>query len=85
MFKNSVAETPRRCIGRPVRLVCMPEGGVDCYMAGRLVASHGPGESGYAGGHYREAMEGKRWFGDADIAAAAEANLELLSAIGGRL
>lgn len=76
---------PRRCIGRPVRLVCMPEGGVDCYMSGRLVASHGPGESGYAGGHYREAMEGKRWFGDADIAAAAEANLELLSAIGGRL
>ena len=76
---------PRRCIGRPVRLVCMPEGGVDCYMSGRLVASHGPGESGYAGSHYREAMEGKRWFGDADIAAAAEANLELLSAIGGRL
>ena len=30
---------PRRCIGRPVRLVCMPEGGVDCYMSGRLVAS----------------------------------------------
>ena len=76
---------PRRCIGRPVRLVCMPEGGIDCYMSGRLVASHGPGESGYAGSHYREAMEGKRWFGDADIAAAAEANLELLSAIGGRL
>ena len=76
---------PRRCIGRPVRLVCMPEGGVDCYMSGRLVASRGPGESGYSPEHYREAMEGKRWFGDGDIEAAAAANLELLSAIGGRL
>ncbi|WP_405736445.1 IS21 family transposase [Bifidobacterium sp.] len=76
---------PRRCIGRPVRLVCMPEGGIDCYMSGKLVASHGPGQRGYSPEHYREAMEGKRWFGDGDIEAAAAANLELLSAIGGRL
>ena len=76
---------PRRCIGRPVRLVRMPEGGVDCYMAGRLVASHGPDRSGYSPGHYAEALEGKRWFGDGDIEAAAAANLELLSAVGGRL
>jgi len=76
---------PRRCIGRPVRVVCMPEGGVDCYMAGALVASHGPDDAGYSPGHYREALEGKRWFGDADIEAAAAANLELLSAAGGRL
>ncbi len=76
---------PSRCIGRAVRLVCMPGGGVDCYMAGELVASHGPGESGYAREHYEQAMEGKRWFGDSDIAAAAEANLELLSSVGGGL
>lgn len=76
---------PRRCIGRAVRLVCMPDGGIDCYMAGRLVASHAPGASGYDPAHYAEAMEGKRWFGDADIEDAAAANLELLSAIGGRL
>lgn len=30
-------------------------------------------------------MEGKRWFGDEDIAAAAAANLELLGSIGGSL
>ena len=76
---------PRRCIGRPVRLVCMPGGGIDCYMSGRLVASHGPGRVGYDPGHYVEAMEGKRWFGDGDIEAAAAANLELLAAVGGRL
>ena len=76
---------PRRCIGRPVRLVCMPDGGVDCYMAGALVASRGPGASGYSAGHYAEAMEGKRWFCDGDTAAAAEANLALLGGIGGRL
>ena len=76
---------PRRCIGHPVRLVCMPEGGIDCYMSGALVASHGPGRVGYDPGHYVEALEGKRWFGDGDIEAAAAANLELLAAIGGRL
>lgn len=76
---------PRRCIGRAVRLVCMPDGGVDCYMGGDLVASHPPGASGYDPAHYAEAMEGKRWFGDEDIAAAAAANLELLGSIGGSL
>ena len=76
---------PRRCIGRPVRLVSLPGGGVDCYMAGELVASHAPGASGYDPAHYAEAMEGKRWFGDEDIAAAAAANLELLGSIGGSL
>ena len=76
---------PRRCMGHPVRLVCMPEGGIDCYMSGALVASHGPDRVGYDPGHYVEALEGKRWFGDGDIEAAAAANLELLAAIGGRL
>lgn len=54
-------------------------------MSGRLVASHGPDRVGHDPAHYAEAMEGKRWFGDGDIEAAAAANLELLAGIGGRL
>ena len=76
---------PRRCIGRRVRLVCAPDGGVDVYMAGELVASHAPGEAGYSLEHYEQAIEGKGWFADADIAEAARANLDLLSRIGGSL
>lgn len=75
---------PRRCIGHPVKIVCMPDGAMDCYMAGELVATHLPGDPVYDPGHYAEALEGKRWFGD-DIAAAAAANLDLLNSIGGSL
>lgn len=76
---------PRRCIGRPVSVVTMPGGSMDCYMAGELVAHREPGAPAYDPAHYAEAMEGKRWFGDGDIAAAAAANLELLDGIGGSL
>lgn len=76
---------PRRCIGRQVRCVTLPGGTVDVWMGDELVATHGPGSSGYDFVHYAEAMEGKRWFGDGDIAAAAAANLELLGSIGGAL
>ena len=31
---------PRRCIGRPARIVCMPGGAMDCYVGGELVATH---------------------------------------------
>ena len=76
---------PRRCIGRPVKVVCMPDGAMDCYMAGELVATHLPGDPVYQPEHYAEAMAGKRWFGDDDIDAAAAANLDLLNSIGGSL
>lgn len=76
---------PRRCIGRPVKIVRMPDGAMDCYMAGELVATHLPGDPVYDPAHYAEAMSGKRWFGDDDINAAAAANLDLLNSIGGSL
>lgn len=78
---------PRRCIGRPARIVCMPGGAVDCYVGGELVATHVAGGPAYDPAHYAEAMAGKRWFGDAagDIEAAAAANLGLLDSIGGSL
>lgn len=77
---------PRRCIGRPARIVCMPGGAMDCYVGGELVATHVAGGPAYDPAHYAEAMAGKRWFGDAagDIEAAA-ANLGLLDSIGGSL
>lgn len=78
---------PRRCIGRPARIVCMPGGAMDCYAGGELVATHVAGGPAYDPAHYAEAMAGKRWFGDAagDIEAAAAANLGLLDSIGGSL
>lgn len=78
---------PRRCIGRPARIVCMPGGAMDCYVGGELVATHAAGGPAYDPAHYAEAMAGKRWFGDAagDIEAAAAANLGLLDSIGGSL
>lgn len=76
---------PRRCIGRPVKLIFMPDGAMDCYMAGELVATRLPGDPVYDPAHYAEAMAGKRWFGDEDINAAAAANLDLLNSIGGSL
>ena len=78
---------PRRCIGRPARVVCMPGGAMDCYVGGELVATHVAGGPAYDPAHYAEAMAGKRWFGDAagDIEAAAAANLGLLDSIGGSL
>lgn len=76
---------PRRCIGRPVKAVRMPDGAMDCYMAGELVATHLPGDRVYDPAHYAEAMACKRWFGDVDIDAAAAANLDLLDSIGGSL
>ncbi len=78
---------PRRCIGRPARVVSMPGGVMDCYVDGELVATHQAGGPAYDPAHYAEAMAGKRWFGDAagDIEAAAAANLGLLDSIGGSL
>lgn len=76
---------PRGCIGRPARVVSMPGGTMDCYVDGRLVATHRAGEPAYDPSHYAEAMEGKRWFGDEDIEEAALANLGLLDSIGGSL
>lgn len=83
--RGSKMSVPRRCIGRPVKVVRMPGGAMDCYMAGELVATHLPGDPVYDPAHYAEAMSGKRWFGDADIDAAAAANLDLLDSIGGSL
>ena len=31
---------PRRCIGRPARIVALPGGSMDCYVDGELVAHH---------------------------------------------
>lgn len=76
---------PRRCIGRPARVVTLPGGSMDCYVDGELVAHHEHGAPAYERAHYEEALEGKGWFGDSDIAAAAAANLELLGTIGGSL
>lgn len=78
---------PRRCIGRPARIVRMPGGSMDCYVGGELVATHRAGDPAYDPAHYAEAMEGKRWFGDdaGDIEAASAANLGLLDSIGGSL
>lgn len=76
---------PRRCIGRRVRVVRSPGGAMDCYMAGELVATHAPGAPAYDPAHYAEALEGKAWFGGADIREAAAANLALLDSIGGSL
>lgn len=76
---------PRRCIGRPVKVVIMPDGAMDCYMAGELVATHLPGDPAYDPSHYAEAMACKRWFGDDEIEAAAASNLDLLNSIGGTL
>ena len=78
---------PRRRIGKPARVVCMPGGAMDCYVGGELVATHMAGGPAYDPAHYAEAMAGKRWFGDAagDIEAAAAANLGLLDSMGGSL
>ena len=78
---------PRRCIGRPARVVVMLGGAMDCYVGGELVATHQAGGPAYDPAHYAEAMDGKRWFGDAagDIEAAAAANLGLLDSVGGSL
>lgn len=47
---------PRRCIGRPARIVCMPGGAMDCYVGGELVATHVAGGPAYDPAHYAEAM-----------------------------
>ena len=66
-------------------MVTLPGGSMDCYVDGELVAHHEHGAPAYERAHYEEALEGKGWFGDSDIAAAAAANLELLGTIGGSL
>ncbi|MEF2830711.1 MAG: IS21 family transposase, partial [Senegalimassilia anaerobia] len=50
---------PRRCIGKPARIVCMPGGAMDCYVGGELVAAHVAGGPAYDPAHYAEAMAGK--------------------------
>jgi hypothetical protein len=56
-------------------------------LGGEEVAVHeaasASGPFSYDEDHYVEAMEGKSWFGDADIREAARANLELLDRLGG--
>ena len=47
---------PRRCIGRPARIVCMPGGAMDCYVGGELVATHVAGGPAYDPAHYAEGM-----------------------------
>ena len=76
---------PRRLIGRPARIVTMPDGSMDCYAGGELVAHHAPGDPAYSPEHYEQALEGKGWFGDEDIAEVAARNLEMLGRLGGRL
>lgn len=79
---------PRRCIGRRVSVAAMPGGQVVVRMAGEEVAVHdaasGPSRPiNYDPDHYGQALEGKRGLADADIAAAARANLALLDSLGG--
>ena len=78
---------PRRCIGRPARVVVMPGGATGCHVGGELAASRQAGGPAYDPAHYAEAMAGKRWFGDAagDVEAAAVANLGLPDSVGGSL
>lgn len=56
---------PRRCIGRPARIVCMPGGAMDCYVGGELVATHVAGGAGLRPGalrrgHGRQAVVRRR-------------------------
>ncbi len=78
---------PRSCIGKKVNVVTMPSGQVRVTLDGEEVAVHDAASASgpfvYAEDHYVEALEGKSWFGDADIREAARANLELLDQLGG--
>ena len=49
---------PRRCIGRPARIGCMPGGAMDCYVGGELVATHMAGGPAYDPAHYAELVCG---------------------------
>jgi len=78
---------PRSCIGRRATVTAMPSGQVRIEVGGELVAVHDAssarGPIVYDERHYAEALEGKRWAGDADIREAARADLELLEGLGG--
>ena len=55
---------PRRCIGRPARIVCMPGGAMDCYVGGELGGARG-GRAGLRPGalrrgHGRQALVRRR-------------------------
>ena len=77
---------PRRCIGRRVKVLAMPSGQVRVEMAGETVAVHDLSAPGgpvvYDPAHYAEALAAKARHADADIEAAARANLELLGRLG---
>lgn len=77
---------PRRCIGRRVKVLAMPSGQVRVEMAGETVAVHDLSAPGgpvvYDPAHYAEALGAKARYADADIEAAARANLELLGRLG---
>ena len=77
---------PRRCIGRRVKVLAMPSGQVRVEMAGETVAVHDLAAPGgpvvYDPAHYAEALAAKARYADADIEAAARANLELLGRLG---
>lgn len=77
---------PRRCIGRRVKVLAMPSGQVRVEMAGETVAVRDLSAPGgpvvYDPAHYAEALAAKARYADADIEAAARANLELLGRLG---
>ena len=50
--KGEKMSVPRRCIGRPARIVCMPGGAMGCYVGGELVATHLAGGPAYDPGRY---------------------------------
>ena len=77
---------PRRCIGRRVKVLAMPSGQVRVEKAGETDAVHDLTAPGgpvvYDPAHYAEALAAKARYADADIEAAARANLELLGRLG---
>lgn len=78
---------PRSCIGKKARVTAMPGGQIRVTVAGELVAVHdcaaASGRVNYTEGHYMEALEGKKWAADADIAEQARRNLAMLDGLGG--
>ena len=77
---------PRRCIGHKAKVLLMPSGQLRITVRGELVAIHDTAAAqkpiNYAAAHYAEALACKERYADADIEAAAKANLELLDRLG---
>lgn len=68
-------------------MTAMPGGQIRVTVAGELVAVHdcaaASGRVNYTEGHHMEALEGKKWAADADIAEQARRNLAMLDGLGG--